>query len=249
MNYYSKIITMFALFTPRTVILVYVRRCFLCPNGSIIFFNIRLSNPILKHPSIIDCMFVLGGTGRRQPSLYIYISNSFQLCQEQMKFAMLGIIVPVQQRPPTKRVVNLLSPLLVILTPTLPPTALISTDVLSAIYVQLIPKETSLPDGSISPAEKRLPEQLLTKPLFSSLCRRIMNTANMWQSANSASVSVITLHGYHVIQRWCSITATSLSCKFSFHTAGNRHFLHGPPLVQAVQDIYTLKVNLKQYKK
>lgn len=104
MLYYSKLIIMFAVFTPRTVVLVYKGTTFLCPNGSIMSQNIRLSNPTLGHRFFMNCMLVLGGTGRRQPSLYIYISNSFQLCQEQVKFAMLGIIVPVQQRPPTKRV-------------------------------------------------------------------------------------------------------------------------------------------------
>ena len=72
----SRNITMFAVFTPRTSVLAYSRWDFLCPIGSIVSKDIRLSNPFSRHPSIIGCMFVLGGTGRRQPSLYLYISNT-----------------------------------------------------------------------------------------------------------------------------------------------------------------------------
>ena len=70
---------MFAAFTARTSVLIYKRRAFLCPIGSIVSKDIRLSIPIREYPFFIDCILVLAGTGRRQPSLYLNISNTFSL--------------------------------------------------------------------------------------------------------------------------------------------------------------------------
>lgn len=68
---------MFAVFSPRTFFADQSERNFLCPIGSIVSKDIRLSNPIREYPFTFDCILVLGGTGRRQPSLFLYISNSF----------------------------------------------------------------------------------------------------------------------------------------------------------------------------
>lgn len=68
---------MFAVFSPRTFFADKSERNFLCPIGSIVSKDIRLSNPIREYPFTFDCILVLGGTGRRQPSLFLYISNSF----------------------------------------------------------------------------------------------------------------------------------------------------------------------------
>lgn len=73
----SNIMLTFAAFMPRTFVLVYQRRAFLCPIGSVVSNDIRLSNPIREYPFSIDGILVLGRTGRRQPFLYLYISNSF----------------------------------------------------------------------------------------------------------------------------------------------------------------------------
>ena len=67
----SKLLRMFAAFTARTSVLIYKRRAFLCPIGSIVSKDIRLSIPIREYPFFIDCILVLAGTGRRQPSLYL----------------------------------------------------------------------------------------------------------------------------------------------------------------------------------
>ena len=75
----SDFIAMFAAFTARTSVLIYKRRAFLCPIGSIVSKDIRLSIPIREYPFFIDCILVLAGTGRRQPSLYLNISNTFSL--------------------------------------------------------------------------------------------------------------------------------------------------------------------------
>lgn len=226
MYHHSKIITMFAVFTPRTIVLVYKGTTFLCPNGSIMSQNIRLSNPTLGHRFFMNCMLVLGGTGRRQPSLYIYISNSFQLCQEQMRFAMQGIIVLVQQRPPTKRVL-LLSPLPAIHTLTLPFMASTCTDAPSATCAVPINPATPLPDASTSPGVKRLREPPATKPLSSSWWRRIVNIFAMWQNAISASVSAIMLHGCLAIRNSRSTIVTSHSCSH-LHKSANYYFIAQP---------------------
>ena len=75
----SKLLRMFAAFTARTSVLIYERRAFLCPIGSVVSKDIRLSIPIREYPFFIDCILVLAGTGRRQPSLYLNISNTFSL--------------------------------------------------------------------------------------------------------------------------------------------------------------------------
>ena len=75
----SDFIAMFAAFTARTSVLIYKRRAFLCPIGSIVSKDIRLSIPIREYPFFIDCILVLAGTGRRQPSLCLNISNTFSL--------------------------------------------------------------------------------------------------------------------------------------------------------------------------
>ena len=75
----SDFIAMFAAFTARTSVLIYKRRAFLCPIGSVVSKDIRLSIPIREYPFFIDCILVLAGTGRRQPSLCLNISNTFSL--------------------------------------------------------------------------------------------------------------------------------------------------------------------------
>ena len=75
----SDFIAMFAPSSPKDIILIFKRRAFLCPIGSIVSKDIRLSIPIREYPFFIDCILVLAGTGRRQPSLYLNISNTFSL--------------------------------------------------------------------------------------------------------------------------------------------------------------------------
>lgn len=234
---------MFASFPPRTIHIIKCDGLFcdrlgvFCPN------DIRLSDPhgLLSHDSSL--FLAERGEGNLSSFLNIII---FYSCQEQWKFVMLGIKVPVIQRPPTKRVVNHILPLLAILTLILPFTASISTDAPSATCALPTSKATPLLDDSISPDAKRLPVPPIMRHLFFSWSTSIRNIAAMWQNVINVSVSATMLHGSRVIRRWRSITATSLSCNFSSHTVGNRHFLHGLPLVQAVQDIYTLKVNSNQ---
>lgn len=117
MYHNSKLITMFASFPPRTIHIIKCDGLFcdrlgiFCPN------DIRLSDPhgLLSH----DSSLFLAERGEGNLSLFLYIII-FYSCQEQWKFVMQGIIVPVQQRPPTKRVLLHLSPLPAILTLTLP---------------------------------------------------------------------------------------------------------------------------------
>ena len=76
----SDFIAMFAPSSPKDIILIFKRRAFLCPIGSIVSKDIRLSIPIREYPFFIDCILVLWrDIGRRQPFLYLYISNTFSL--------------------------------------------------------------------------------------------------------------------------------------------------------------------------
>lgn len=144
------------------------------------------------------------------------------------------------KRPPTKRVL-LLSPLLATLTPTLPLMASTFTDVRSGIYVLPIRQVISSPDASISLDVKKLLAPTATKPSLPSWLRRTENIAGMWQNATNANANATTLPGCHAIRSLRSTTATSPSCSFYFHTAKFRHFLHGLPLMQTVQDVYMSK--------
>ncbi len=74
----SDFIAMFAPSSPKDIILIFKRRAFLCPIGSIVSKDIRLSIPIREYPFFIDCILVLWrDIGRRQPFLYLYISITF----------------------------------------------------------------------------------------------------------------------------------------------------------------------------
>lgn len=199
---------MFASFPPRTIHIIKCDGLFcdrlgiFCPN------DIRLSDPhgLLSH----DSSLFLAERGKDNLSLFFNIII-FYSCQEQWNFVIQGIIVLVKQRLSTKRVL-LLSPLLAILTLILPPTASTCMDAPSATYVQPIRTAISLPDDSTSPDVKRLQELPATKLSLSSWLKSIRNISVMRQSAVSVSVNANMPYGYHVIKRWRSITATSLSC-------------------------------------
>lgn len=202
---------MFASFPPRTIHIIKCDGLFcdrlgiFCPN------DIRLSDPhgLLSH----DSSLFLAERGEGNLSLFLYIII-FYSCQEQWKFVMQGIIVPVQQRPPTKRVLLHLSPLPAILTLTLPPTALIFMAVPSAIYVPQIKQVIPLPDDSTSRGVKRPPEQPATRLSLSSWLKNIRSIADMWQNAISVNDSAILHLGSHAIQNSHFIIVTSLLCSY-----------------------------------
>lgn len=208
MYHHSKLITMFALFPPRTIHIIKCDGLFcdrlgiFCPN------DIRLSDPhgLLSHDSSL--FLAERGEGNLSLSLYIII---FYSCQEQWKFVMQGIIVSVKQRPPTKRVL-LQSPLPAILTPTLLLLASTCMGVLFATCGHLMRKATSSPDVSTSLDVKRLPEQLLMMPLFFSWWRRSVSIVVMWQNAKNVSVNVIMLPGCLAIRNSHSTIVTSPLC-------------------------------------
>ena len=86
----SDFIAMFAPSSPKDIILIFKRRAFLCPIGSIVSKDIRLSIPIREYPFFIDCILVLWrDIGRRQPFLYfnyilVYAKEQCNLqCGEQ----------------------------------------------------------------------------------------------------------------------------------------------------------------------
>lgn len=225
MYHNSNLITMFASFPPRTIHIIKCDGLFcdrlgvFCPN------DIRLSDPhgLLSH----DSSLFLAERGEGNLSLFLNIII-FYSCQEQWKFVMQGIIVPVQQRPPTKRVLLLLH-LLAILTPILPLTASTFTDVSSATYALQIQKATPLPDDSISPGVKRQLEQLLMRLLFSSWSTSTRNTIAMWQNATNASVSAIWFLGSHAILNSHSTIVTSPLCSHS-HRLVNYYLFAQPTL-------------------
>lgn len=222
MYHNSKVITMFALFPPRTIHIIKCDGLFcdrlgvFCPN------DIRLSDPhgLLSH----DSSLFLAERGEGNLSLFLNIII-FYSCQEQWKFVMQRIIVTVQQRPPTKRV----SPLPAILTLILPYTALTSTDAPSVIYVLPIQKVTSSLADSISPGVKRLLERPLMRLLFSSWLQRTKSTVATWQNAINANVSVILLLGNHVIRNSSSTIVTSPLCSY-LHKLVYYYFIAQPTI-------------------
>lgn len=223
MYHHPKIITMFASFPPRTIHIIKCDGLFcdrlgiFCPN------DIRLSDPhgLLSH----DSSLFLAERGKDNLSLFFNIII-FYSCQEQWNFVIQGIIVLVKQRLSTKRVL-LLSPLLAILTLTLPLMASTCTDAPSATCAVPINPATPLPDASTSPGVKRLRELPATKPLSSSWWRRIVNIVAMWQNAISASVSAIMLHGCLAIRNSRSTIVTSHSCSH-LHKSANYYFIAQP---------------------
>ena len=227
MYHHSKLITKFVSFPPRTRHIIKCDGLFcdrlgiFCPN------DIRLSNPhgLLSH----DSSLFLAERGEGNLSLFLYIII-FHSCQEQWKFVMQGIIVPVQQRPPTKRVL-LLSPSPVILTLTLPPTASTCTDAPSFTCVPPIQMETLLPDDSTSPDMKRLPELSATKLSLSSWLENIKNTTAMWQNAINVSVNGTWHHGSHATRNSRFIIVTSLLCshlyKVNYYSIAQPTFMIG----------------------
>ena len=87
----SRNMTMFAMFFAKEPILLVCKRwTFLCPIGSIVSKDIRLSNPIRDiHPlQAVYCS--LARIGRRQPSLYLYISNSYTFMPKNNEFCNAG---------------------------------------------------------------------------------------------------------------------------------------------------------------
>lgn len=208
MYHHSKRITMFASFPPRTIHIIKCDGLFcdrfgvFCPN------DIRLSDPhgLLSH----DSSLFLAERGEGNLSLFLNIII-FYSCQEQWNFVMQGIIVLVQQRLPTKRVL-LLSPLPAILTPTLPPTASTSTDVLFDICALPTRRATSSPDDSISLDVKRQPEPSAMRLLSYSLSRSAKSITAIWRSAISASGSAILRLGSHAIRNSRSTIVTSPLC-------------------------------------
>lgn len=139
-----------------------------------------------------------------------FILKTVCLCLTTRKLSTLRIVA--SKRPPTKRVVNLLSPLPAILTPILPLTASTFTDAPSATGVQPIQKATPSPDDSTSPDVKKLPVQPATKPLLPSLLINRRSIAVTWQNARSVSVSAISRLGNHIILNSHSTIVTSPLC-------------------------------------
>lgn len=220
MYHNSKLITMFALFPPRTIHIIKCDGLFcdrlgvFCPN------DIRLSDPhgLLSH----DSSLFLAERGEGNLSLFLNIII-FYSCQEQWKFVMQRIIVPVQQRPPTKRV----SPLPVIFTLILPLTASTFTDVPSATYVLPTQKVTSSLADSISPDAKKLPDRSLMRLLFSSWSQRTKSTVATWRNAINANVSAILYPGNLAIRNSRSTIVTSHSCSH-LHKLANYYFIAQP---------------------
>lgn len=209
MSHNSKIITMFAVLitTYRSNAgcqLAFKVQAFFMP-GHIVYHIWYPCTPVwsVNAPTAFDRC-----DKQRERHGYFHFKNVL-LCLTIQKFPKLRSTA--LERPLTKRVL-LLSPLPAILTPTLPLTALTSTDVPSATYVQPIRTAISLPGDSTSPDVKRLQELLATKLSLSSWLKSIRNISVMRQSAVSVSVNANMPYGYHVIKRWRSITATSLSC-------------------------------------
>lgn len=160
---------------------------------------------------------------QRERHGYFYLKNLL-LCLTIQKLSTL--LQTASERPPTKRVL-LLSPLLAILSPTLPLTASTCTDALSAICV--LPTCTAIPSpvDSISLGVKKLPEPPATRILSYSWWRRIVNIVAMWQNAISASVSAIMLHGCLAIRNSRSTIVTSHSCSH-LHKSANYYFIAQP---------------------
>ena len=75
----SKLLCMFAMFTPRTKHNISNDGLFYAHPEVLYSKDIRLSNPKLRMTIIADRYLVLGGTGRRQPLLYSDISNTLKL--------------------------------------------------------------------------------------------------------------------------------------------------------------------------
>lgn len=78
---------MFAVFFAKEPILLTCKRgAFLCPIGSIVSKDIRLLNPIrdILPLQVVYCS--LARIGRQQPSLYLYISNSYTFMPKNNEF-------------------------------------------------------------------------------------------------------------------------------------------------------------------
>lgn len=239
MYHHSKIITMFASFPPRTIHIIRCDGLFcdrlgvFCPN------DIRLSDPhgLLSH----DSSLFLAERGEGNLSLFFYIII-FYSCQEQWNFVIQGIIVLVQQRLPTKRVVNLLSPLPAILSPTLPLTASICTD--APFVTCALPIRTAIPSpgGSISPDVKRQQVLAPTRLSFSFWWRRTVSTAAMCQNVMSANGSAITHLGCHATLNSRSTIVTSHLCSH-LHKLVNYYFIAQPAFRAGCAGIIHPKIN------
>lgn len=138
---------------------------------------------------------------QRERHGYFHFKNLLLCLTTMQKFPQLPLTA--SERPPTKRVL-LPSPLPAILSLTLPPTASTFTGAPSAIYRDLIPRETLLPDASTFPGVKKQPEHLLTNPLFFSWYKRIVNIDVMWLNVINRNVNGICFRLSTVIRMpWC----------------------------------------------
>ena len=158
------------------------------------------------------------------------------LCLTIQKLSTL--LQTASKRPPTKRV----SPLPAILTLILPLTASTYTDAPSATCAQRIQKAIPSPGDLTSPDVKRLPEQLLMKPLFSSWWRRSVSITAMCLNATNVSVNAIWTLGDHAILNSRSTIVTSPLCSH-LHKLVNFNFIAQPAINVGCAGILHPKIN------